>query len=62
MARNLAPIVGAHIHALPNEPISLEEYDGESGRTPLSYRLRMVPRLDNLPMILQEADEVKISW
>ncbi|KIM37140.1 hypothetical protein M413DRAFT_13508 [Hebeloma cylindrosporum] len=49
-------------HALPDEPISLEEYDGQSGRTPLPYRLRMVPRLDNLPIILQEADEVKISW
>ena len=49
-------------HALPEEPISLEEYDGLSGRTPLPYRLRMVPRLDNLPLILQAADEVRISW
>jgi hypothetical protein len=47
---------------MPDEPISLEEYDGEFGRTPLPYKLRMVPRLHNLPMILQEVDEVNISW
>ena len=49
-------------HALPEEPISLEECDGLSGRTPLPYRLQLVPRLDNLPIILQAAEEVKISW
>ena len=49
-------------YALPEEPISLEECDGLSGRTPLPYRLRFVPRLDNLPIILQAIEEVKISW
>jgi len=49
-------------YALPEEPISLQECDGTSGRTPLPYRLRMVPRVDNLPVILQAVEEVKISW
>ncbi|KIM37141.1 hypothetical protein M413DRAFT_31085 [Hebeloma cylindrosporum] len=49
-------------HALPDEPISLEEYDGKSGRTPRAYRLRLVPRLETLSLILKQADEVKISW
>ena len=49
-------------YSLPEEPISLEEFDGASGRTPLPYRLRMVPRVDNLPVILQAVEEVKISW
>ena len=48
--------------ALPNEPISLEEYEGLSGRTPLPYRLRLVPRHNNLAGILQAADEVKMTW
>ena len=49
-------------YALPEEPISLEECDGTSGRTPLPFRLRMVPRVDNLHIILQAVEEVEISW
>ncbi|KAF8910457.1 cytochrome P450 [Gymnopilus junonius] len=48
--------------ALPDEPISLDEYEGLSGRTPLPYRLKLVPRIDNLDIVLQAADEVKITW
>jgi hypothetical protein len=49
-------------YALPEEPISLEESDGASGRTPLPFRLRMVPRVDTIPAILQAVEEVEISW
>ena len=35
-------------HELPNEPISLEEYEGTSGRTPVPFRIRIVPRFEGL--------------
>lgn len=44
-------------HAVPNEPISLEEYDGMSGRTPIPFRLQLIPRFDALHEIVQSADE-----
>jgi hypothetical protein len=29
---------------VPNEPIDLKEYDGLSGRSPVPFRIKMVPR------------------
>ncbi|KDR71505.1 hypothetical protein GALMADRAFT_143768 [Galerina marginata CBS 339.88] len=46
--------------ALPDEPISLEEYDGLSGRTPLPYRIRLVPRADSVHNIVMGADEITL--
>ncbi|KAJ7044580.1 cytochrome P450 [Mycena alexandri] len=33
-----------NVHALPTEPISLEEYEGMSGRTPMPFKVRFEPR------------------
>ncbi|KDR71228.1 hypothetical protein GALMADRAFT_143937 [Galerina marginata CBS 339.88] len=46
--------------ALPDEPISLEEYDGLSGRTPIPFRIRLLPRLDALPRVLQGVEEITL--
>lgn len=29
---------------VPGEPIDLKEYDGLSGRSPVSFRIKMIPR------------------
>jgi hypothetical protein len=48
------------IHSLPDEPISLEEYDGESGRTPLPYRITLRPRHDGVQALLEAEEEVTL--
>jgi len=40
-------------HALPDEPISLEEYEGASGRTPVPFRIGIVPRFEGLEKSLR---------
>ncbi|KIK62698.1 hypothetical protein GYMLUDRAFT_197806 [Collybiopsis luxurians FD-317 M1] len=47
-----------NFHALPDEPISLEEYEGLDGRTPLPFRLRIEPRHDQVEAALREDKEV----
>ncbi|KAF8958865.1 cytochrome P450 [Flammula alnicola] len=37
---------------IPGEPIDLKEYDGLSGRSPVPFRIRMVPRHDNVEKVL----------
>ena len=37
---------------LPEEPIDLEEYDGDSGRSPVPYRIRLKPIHDRVADIL----------
>lgn len=44
--------------ALPEEPISLEEYDGLSGRTPIPFRLGLAPRFERVREILDSATEI----
>ncbi|KAI0319249.1 cytochrome P450 [Amylostereum chailletii] len=46
---------------LPGEPISLEEYDGESGRTPKPFRMMMIPRHQGVQSILDERDEITLN-
>jgi hypothetical protein len=46
------------VYALPEEPICLDEYDGYSGRTPLPFRVKLVPRHDKVHLIVEEEDEV----
>ncbi|KAL0957853.1 hypothetical protein HGRIS_000037 [Hohenbuehelia grisea] len=38
---------------IPGEPIDLAEYDGLSGRSPVPFRIRMVPRDDNVARVLE---------
>jgi len=46
------------IHPPPGEPISLEEYDGDSGRMPLPYRVALIPRHDRAQTLLETEKEV----
>ena len=48
------------IRSLPDEPISLEEYEGESGRTPLPYRVSLIPRHDRVQALLEAEQEVTL--
>ncbi|KAJ7912131.1 cytochrome P450 [Mycena leptocephala] len=40
-------------HQIPEEPISLEEYEGVSGRTPLPFRMRLIPRHEAVRQLLE---------
>jgi hypothetical protein len=48
------------IRSLPDEPISLEEYEGESGRTPLPYRITLTPRHDRVQTLLEAEKEITL--
>jgi cytochrome P450 len=48
------------IQSLADEPISLEEYEGESGRTPLPYRVILTPRHDRVQALLEVEQEVTL--
>ncbi|KAI0250487.1 cytochrome P450 [Lactifluus subvellereus] len=48
------------IRSLPDEPISLEEYEGESGRTPMPYRIMLIPRHDRMQALLEAEKEVTL--
>ncbi|THH32131.1 hypothetical protein EUX98_g2072 [Antrodiella citrinella] len=48
------------VHEMPNEPISLEEYEGQSGRTPKPFRVRLIPRHDRVHSLLQSRDEISL--
>jgi len=48
------------IRSLPDEPISLEEYEGESGRTPLPYRITLTPRHDRVQTLLEAEQEITL--
>ncbi|KAJ7611653.1 cytochrome P450 [Roridomyces roridus] len=40
-------------HEVPEEPISLQEYEGASGRTPLPFRMRLTPRHESARQMLE---------
>ena len=48
------------IQSPSDEPISLEEYVGESGRTPLPYRVTLTPRHDRVQILLEAEQEVTL--
>ncbi|KAI9451204.1 cytochrome P450 [Russula earlei] len=48
------------IRPLPDEPISLEEYEGESGRTPVPFRVTLTPRHDRVQSLLEAVEEVTL--
>ena len=45
------------ISELPSEPISLEEYEGTSGRTPMPYRVGLYPRHERVHATLEAEHE-----
>jgi len=47
-------------HEVPNEPISLEEYEGNSGRTPIPFRLKLLPRHENVERLLELESDLKL--
>ncbi|KAH9959782.1 cytochrome P450 [Russula dissimulans] len=48
------------IRCPPDEPISLEEYEGESGRTPLPYRVTLTPRHERVQTLLDAEEEITL--
>ncbi|KAG6855886.1 hypothetical protein H0H87_009709 [Tephrocybe sp. NHM501043] len=48
--------------SLPNEPISLQEYEGLSGRMPKPFRLKLTPRVENLDGFLRSREEITLKW
>ncbi|KAI0291407.1 cytochrome P450 [Russula brevipes] len=49
-----------NIQAPPDEPISLEGYEGEFGRTPLPYRITLTPRHDRVQALLEAEQQVTL--
>ncbi|KAJ3481074.1 hypothetical protein NLI96_g7906 [Meripilus lineatus] len=49
------------IHEVPREPISLKECSGAFGRTPLPYRVNLLPRHDTLSSVLVVDDEMNVK-
>jgi hypothetical protein len=41
---------------IPEEPIDLNEYDGLSGRSPVPFRVRFVPRHANVALALKDTE------
>ncbi|KAJ6546664.1 cytochrome P450 [Mycena vulgaris] len=48
------------VKALPSEPISLEEYEGMSGRTPLPFRVVFESRHENVHETIVGIQEIKV--
>lgn len=41
-----------NMYEVPGEPIDLKEYDGLSGRSPVPFRIKLVPRHENVAKII----------
>ncbi|THH19118.1 hypothetical protein EW146_g1988 [Bondarzewia mesenterica] len=41
---------------IPEEPIDLKEYDGLSGRSPMPFRIKIMPRHERVTHLLQEVE------
>ena len=37
---------------IPSEPIDLKEYDGLSGRSPVPFRIKLIPRDEHVAQVL----------
>jgi len=48
------------IRSLPDEPISLEEYDAKNGNTPLPYRITLTPRHERVQVLLEAEQEITL--
>ncbi|KAH7107214.1 cytochrome P450 [Auriculariales sp. MPI-PUGE-AT-0066] len=40
------------MEAIPGQPIDLNEYDGQSGRSPVPFKIRCIPRHENVAAVL----------
>jgi hypothetical protein len=48
------------IRSLPDEPISLEEYDAKNGNTPLPYRITLTLRHERVQALLEAEQEITL--
>ena len=48
------------IGSLPDEPISLDGYSGESSRRPDPYRITLTPRHDRVQALLEAEKEITL--
>lgn len=46
---------------LPDKPINLDEYSGLSGRSPVPFKVNLVPRHNNVEKILDDETIYDIS-
>lgn len=46
------------IEPVPGEPICLDEYQGKSSRTPLPYRIKLIPRNEHVHQLLRNKEEM----
>ncbi|KAH9477254.1 Cytochrome P450 monooxygenase verL [Psilocybe cubensis] len=49
-----------NFNSIQNEPISLDEYEGFSGRTPKAFRVELTPRFEGVANILDSAEDVPV--
>lgn len=49
------------LEQVPGRPIDLREYDGLSGRSPVPFHVRLMPRHDKVKSVLNAA-QVKSGW
>ena len=49
------------LEQVPGHPTDLREYDGLSGRSPVPFLIRLIPRHDKVKKVL-DAAEAKIDW
>ena len=41
-----------NLQSIPEDPIDLKEYDGLSGRSPVPFRIKMIPRDNKVAEVL----------
>jgi hypothetical protein len=42
-----------NMYEIPGEPIDLKEYDGLSGRSPVAFRVQLIPRDNQVAEVLK---------
>ncbi|KAH8773615.1 cytochrome P450 [Diaporthe sp. PMI_573] len=52
-----------NLESVPGHPIDLKEYDGLSGRSPMPFHIKLVPRHDNVENVLRAATaQADLRW
>ncbi|KAH8102034.1 cytochrome P450 [Cristinia sonorae] len=51
-----------NMHEIPGHPISLEEYEGRNGRSPLPFNMRLIPRHDNVISLGEQLKEITLEF
>lgn len=44
-----------NLRSVPGHPIDLKEYDGLSGRSPVPFHIKLIPRYENVQNVLRAA-------